>query len=146
LTCLGKVIGGGLPVGAYGGKREIMENIAPTGSIYQAGTLSGNPLAMTAGYETLSALHTSDYDEMNKKVDRLVAGYRKAAEDNGIALQVNRAGSMVGFFFTDQEVVNYETAQTSNTERFAAYYRGMIQEGIFLPPSQFEGLFLSTVH
>lgn len=146
ITCLGKVIGGGLPVGAYGGKREIMENIAPTGDIYQAGTLSGNPLAMAAGIETLRAVSETDYDKMNEKVDRLVAGYEEAAEKNGIDLQINRAGSMVGFFFTDQPVTNFETAQTSNLDMFANYYRGMIEEGIFLPPSQFEGLFMSTAH
>src|SRR5690625_4224988 len=146
LTCLGKVIGGGLPVGAYGGKREIMEKIAPTGDIYQAGTLSGNPLAMTAGYETLHALNKSDYDEMNKKADRLVEGYKKASETYNIPIQINRVGSMIGVFFTNKPVVNYETAQTSDLERFSKYYRGMIEEGIFLPPSQFEGLFLSTAH
>lgn len=146
LTCLGKVIGGGLPVGAYGGKREIMEKIAPVGLIYQAGTLSGNPLAMTAGYETLNALDQSAYDVMNQRIDQLIEGYRQAAEEHDIPLQVNRAGSMVGFFFTDQAVINFETAQTSDLDLFAAYYRGMIQEGIFLPPSQFEGLFMSTAH
>lgn len=146
LTCLGKVIGGGLPVGAYGGKREIMEKIAPTGDIYQAGTLSGNPLAMTAGYETLHALNKSDYDEMNKKADRLIEGYKKASETYNIPIQINRVGSMIGVFFTNKPVVNYETAQTSDLERFSKYYRGMIEEGIFLPPSQFEGLFLSTAH
>src|SRR5690625_3087809 len=98
LTCLGEVIGGGLPVGAYGGKREIMEKIAPVGPIYQAGTLSGNPLAMTAGYETLSALDQSAYDVMNQRVDQLIDGYRQAADEYDIPLQVNRAGSMVGFF------------------------------------------------
>ncbi|SEQ14168.1 glutamate-1-semialdehyde 2,1-aminomutase [Virgibacillus subterraneus] len=146
MTCLGKVIGGGLPVGAYGGKREIMESVAPTGSIYQAGTLSGNPLAMTAGYETLSALDKSSYDEINEKVDKLVEGYKQASIDFKIPLQINRAGSMVGFFFTYEPVFNYETAQNSNLDYFAQYYRAMIEEGIFLPPSQFEGLFLSTAH
>lgn len=146
LTCLGKVIGGGLPVGAYGGKREIMENVAPTGNIYQAGTLSGNPLAMAAGFETLNALTETDYDQMNQKIDTLIAGYEQAADEHGIDLQINRAGSMVGVFFTDEKVIDFETAQTSDTERFAAYYRGMIAAGIFLPPSQFEGLFLSTRH
>lgn len=146
ITCLGKVIGGGLPVGAYGGKKEIMESIAPSGSIYQAGTLSGNPLAMTGGYETLRQLTKEMYDEINKKVDRLVEGYRDAAEEHGIALQINRAGSMVGFFFTEEEVINYETAQTSDLERFKKYYRGMLDRGIYLPPSQFEGLFLSAAH
>lgn len=146
LTCLGKVIGGGLPVGAYGGKREIMQHVAPSGSIYQAGTLSGNPLAMTAGYETLKALTPATYDDINKKVDRLVAGYEEAAKEHGIPLQVNRAGSMVGFFFTEEEVIDYDTAKTSDEARFKAYYQGMIEQGIFLPPSQFEGLFLSTAH
>lgn len=146
LTCLGKVIGGGLPVGAYGGKREIMEHIAPTGSIYQAGTLSGNPLAMTAGYETLKALDESSYEDINSKIDKLVEGYKQAAIDFEIPLQINRAGSMVGFFFTNEPVFNFETAQKSNLDYFAQYYRAMIEEGIFLPPSQFEGLFLSTAH
>lgn len=146
LTCLGKVIGGGLPVGAYGGKREIMENIAPAGPIYQAGTLSGNPLAMTAGYETLKALEPQSYEDMNEKIDKLIDGYKQAAKKYNIALHVNRAGSMVGFFFTDEEVVDYKTAQTSDLERFKTYYQGMIREGVYLPPSQFEGLFLSTAH
>lgn len=146
LTCLGKVIGGGLPVGAYGGKREIMEHVAPTGSIYQAGTLSGNPLAMTAGIETLKGIKKSDYDRINEKVDRLIEGYKQAAKDYQIPLQVNRAGSMVGFFFTNESVTNFETAQTSNLDLFTSYYQGMIEQGIFLPPSQFEGLFLSLAH
>ncbi|WP_186576246.1 glutamate-1-semialdehyde 2,1-aminomutase [Aquibacillus kalidii] len=146
LTCLGKVIGGGLPVGAYGGKREIMEKVAPTGDIYQAGTLSGNPLAMTAGLETLKAMDEDAFQQINKKVDRLVEGYVQAAQEYGVALQVNRAGSMVGFFFNDNEVYNYETASSSNLDYFASYYRTMIQEGVFLPPSQYEGLFLSTAH
>jgi len=146
LTCLGKVIGGGLPVGAYGGKKEIMESVAPVGDIYQAGTLSGNPLAMRAGYETLVQLNEDTYTEINQKVDKLVDGFKEAAETNNIPIQINRAGSMVGVFFTDQEVVDYDTAQTSDLERFGKYYRGMIEEGVFLPPSQFEGLFLSTAH
>ncbi|WP_431189540.1 glutamate-1-semialdehyde 2,1-aminomutase [Aciduricibacillus chroicocephali] len=146
LTCLGKVIGGGLPVGAYGGKREIMERIAPAGDIYQAGTLSGNPLAMTAGYETLKALTPETYEEINKKVDRLAEGFRVASEKYDIPLQINRAGSMFGVFFTHQDVVDFATASTSDLERFSSYYRAMAEEGIFLPPSQFEGLFLSTAH
>ncbi|MGP4041690.1 glutamate-1-semialdehyde 2,1-aminomutase [Gracilibacillus sp. D59] len=146
LTCLGKVIGGGLPVGAYGGKREIMERIAPVGDIYQAGTLSGNPLAMTAGLETLKAMDRASYDEINKKVDRLVEGYRLAADKHNVPLQINRAGSMIGVFFANEPVVNYETASKSDTEAFATYYQTMAEEGIFLPPSQFEGLFLSIAH
>ncbi|GEL77444.1 glutamate-1-semialdehyde 2,1-aminomutase [Tenuibacillus multivorans] len=146
LTCLGKVIGGGLPVGAYGGKREIMEKIAPTGDIYQAGTLSGNPLAMAAGYETLNQLTEQSYKDISQKADRLTEGYQHAAEKHGVPLQVNRAGSMLGFFFTNQDVINFETAQTSDVDWFAKYYRSMADQGVFLPPSQFEGVFLSTVH
>ncbi|HEY4601158.1 MAG TPA: glutamate-1-semialdehyde 2,1-aminomutase [Cerasibacillus sp.] len=146
LTCLGKVIGGGLPVGAFGGKRKIMEQIAPAGPIYQAGTLSGNPLAMAAGYETLSALNETDYDVISKKIDRLEEGFRAASEKYDIPIQVNRVGSMFGIFFSEEPVINYETAQKSNLDYFSQYYRAMAEEGIFLPPSQFEGLFLSTAH
>ncbi|MCP3030482.1 glutamate-1-semialdehyde 2,1-aminomutase [Halobacillus sp. A1] len=146
MTCLGKVIGGGLPVGAYGGKRKIMERVAPVGDIYQAGTLSGNPLAMTAGYETLKAMNEEAYQKIGEKVDRLVEGFKAAAEKYSIPLTVNRAGSMVGVFFNEDPVVNFETANASNLDMFAKYYQGMIEEGIFLPPSQFEGLFLSTAH
>lgn len=146
LTCLGKVIGGGLPVGAFGGKREIMQQIAPNGPIYQAGTLSGNPLAMTAGYETLKLLTRESYIEFNRKADRLEEGLSKAAIDYEIPHTINRAGSMIGFFFTNEPVINYEAAKTSNLEYFASYYRSMANEGVFLPPSQFEGLFLSTAH
>ncbi|WML45568.1 glutamate-1-semialdehyde 2,1-aminomutase [Neobacillus sp. PS3-40] len=146
ITCLGKVIGGGLPVGAYGGKAEIMERIAPSGPIYQAGTLSGNPLAMTAGYETLSQLTPEHYIEFGRKADMLEKGLNEAAEKYDIPHTINRAGSMIGFFFTNEKVINYENAKTANLEYFAAYYREMAENGVFLPPSQFEGLFLSTVH
>lgn len=146
LTCLGKVIGGGLPVGAYGGKAEIMEKIAPSGPIYQAGTLSGNPLAMTAGYETLKQLTPEDYKEFERKGDLLEEGFKKAAEKYDVPLTVNRAGSMIGIFFTNEKVINYETAKSSDLTFFAKYYREMAMQGIFLPPSQFEGLFLSKAH
>jgi glutamate-1-semialdehyde 2,1-aminomutase len=146
LTCLGKVIGGGLPVGAYGGKAEIMERIAPSGPIYQAGTLSGNPLAMTAGYETLTQLTPETYTEFARKADLLEEGLKKAAEKHNIPHRINRAGSMIGIFFTNKEVTNYEGAKSSDLEMFADYYREMAHEGVFLPPSQFEGLFLSTAH
>lgn len=146
ITCLGKVIGGGLPVGAYGGKAEIMEQIAPSGPIYQAGTLSGNPLAMTAGYETLSQLTPEAYTEFTRKGDMLEDGIKAAAEKYGIPNTVNRAGSMIGFFFTNEKVINYDKAKASNLDYFAAYYREMANQGVFLPPSQFEGLFLSTEH
>jgi glutamate-1-semialdehyde 2,1-aminomutase len=146
LTCLGKVIGGGLPVGAYGGRREIMEQIAPAGPIYQAGTLSGNPLAMTAGLETLKKLTPAAYGEFERKADRLIEGFTNAAKKHGIPHSLTKAGSMVGFFFNDEEVTNYEQAKKSNLDMFADYYQLMLQEGIFLPPSQFEGMFLSTAH
>ncbi|WP_042459256.1 glutamate-1-semialdehyde 2,1-aminomutase [Neobacillus dielmonensis] len=146
LTCLGKVIGGGLPVGAYGGKAEIMEKIAPSGPIYQAGTLSGNPLAMTAGYETLSQLTPEHYQEFIRKADMLEKGFTAAAEKYDVPITFNRSGSMIGFFFTAEEVINYETAKTSNLDYFANYYTEMADQGVFLPPSQFEGLFLSTEH
>ncbi|MEK4426412.1 glutamate-1-semialdehyde 2,1-aminomutase [Solibacillus sp. FSL K6-1523] len=146
LTCLGKVIGGGLPVGAFGGKREIMEQIAPSGPIYQAGTLSGNPLAMTAGYETLSRLNEETYTYFRKLGDQLEAGFREAATKYNIPHTVNRAGSMIGFFFTNEEVIDFESAKTSDLALFAEYFKLMAEEGVFLPPSQFEGLFISTAH
>ncbi|WP_332689544.1 glutamate-1-semialdehyde 2,1-aminomutase [Halalkalibacter lacteus] len=146
LTCLGKVIGGGLPVGAYGGKREIMEQIAPSGPIYQAGTLSGNPLAMTAGYETLSQLTPADYDRFEELAERLATGLSDAAKKHEIPHHINRAGSMVGFFFTDEKVTNFEKASTSNLDYFTRYFQEMMNQGISLPPSQFEGMFLSTKH
>jgi glutamate-1-semialdehyde 2,1-aminomutase len=146
ITCLGKVIGGGLPVGAYGGKAEIMQQIAPSGPIYQAGTLSGNPLAMTAGYETLNQLTPEHYKEFIRKGDLLEKGFKAAASMYDIPITFNRAGSMIGFFFTNENVTNFEKAKTSNLDYFAAYYREMADQGVFLPPSQFEGLFLSTVH
>lgn len=146
LTCLGKVIGGGLPVGAYGGRREIMEQVAPSGPIYQAGTLSGNPLAMSAGLATLGQLTPEHYVEFERKADMLEKGIKAAAEKYDIPHRINRAGSMVGFFFTNEEVTNYEQAKSSNLEYFTTYYREMANQGVFLPPSQFEGLFLSTAH
>ncbi|MEK4759297.1 glutamate-1-semialdehyde 2,1-aminomutase [Viridibacillus sp. FSL E2-0187] len=146
LTCLGKVIGGGLPVGAFGGKREIMEKIAPAGPIYQAGTLSGNPLAMSAGLATISHLKPETYDYFTKLGDQLETGFREAAEMYNIPHTVNRAGSMIGYFLTNENVINFETAKTSDLQLFAEYYGLMANEGIFLPPSQFEGVFVSTEH
>ncbi|HZG72662.1 MAG TPA: glutamate-1-semialdehyde 2,1-aminomutase [Chondromyces sp.] len=146
ITCLGKVIGGGLPVGAYGGRAEIMERIAPSGPIYQAGTLSGNPMAMTAGLATLSQLTPESYEEFSKKADKLEEGLSAAAKAYDIPHTINRAGSMIGIFFTNEDVINYEKAKTADLTLFANYYREMAMEGVFLPPSQFEGLFLSTAH
>ncbi|KRG13329.1 glutamate-1-semialdehyde 2,1-aminomutase [Lederbergia galactosidilytica] len=146
LTCLGKVIGGGLPVGAFGGKAEIMEKVAPSGPIYQAGTLSGNPIAMTAGYETLIQLTPDSYKEFIRKGDLLEEGLKAAAEQHDIPHTINRAGSMIGLFFTNEDVYNFEKAKTSDLQLFAAYYKEMAELGVFLPPSQFEGIFLSTAH
>ncbi len=146
LTCLGKVIGGGLPVGAYGGKREIMEQIAPSGPIYQAGTLSGNPLAMTAGFSTLSLLTPEVYDRLEFLAARLEAGFTANAKERGIPCTINRVGSMVCPFFTDAEVVNFDTAKNSDLELFRRYFAAMIEEGINIAPSQFEGMFVSGVH
>ncbi|PSA06997.1 glutamate-1-semialdehyde 2,1-aminomutase [Listeria monocytogenes] len=146
LTCLGKVIGGGLPVGAYGGKKEIMEKIAPAGSIYQAGTLSGNPLAMNAGFETVRQLTPQHYDVFRTLIKRMEEGLTEISARRQVPLSINKAGSMFGFFFTDQKVINFDTAKTSNLEFFRNYYREMLGQGIFLPPSQFEGVFISTMH
>jgi glutamate-1-semialdehyde 2,1-aminomutase len=146
LTCLGKVIGGGLPAGAFGGRRDIMERIAPAGNIYQAGTLSGNPLAMGAGFETIRQLTPESYDYFDKIGDRLEKGMAEAAEKHGIPHWTTRAGSMVGFFFTNEEVRNFETAKTSDLDMFSRYFNLMLENGVSVPPSQFEGLFLSTKH
>ncbi|WP_415641028.1 glutamate-1-semialdehyde 2,1-aminomutase [Sporolactobacillus spathodeae] len=146
LTTLGKVIGGGLPVGAYGGRREIMEQIAPQGPVYQAGTLSGNPLAMAAGYMTLSQLTPEDYKEFRRKADRLAEGYKAAAQKYSIPLTVNQEGAMMGFFFNEGPVTNYQQAKSCNLSHFRKYFATMIEQGISLPPSQFEGVFLSTRH
>jgi glutamate-1-semialdehyde 2,1-aminomutase len=146
LTCMGKVIGGGLPVGAYGGKKEIMEQMAPVGPIYQAGTLSGNPLAMTAGFETLSLMSPERYKGLEEKGAYLEAGIRKNAEKHGLRYHINRVGSMVGFFFNGGPVTNFEQAKASDLSRFARYFQLMAQEGVYIPPSQFEGMFVSIAH
>ncbi|KOR88194.1 glutamate-1-semialdehyde 2,1-aminomutase [Paenibacillus solani] len=146
LTCLGKVIGGGLPVGAYGGKRELMDQIAPAGPIYQAGTLSGNPLAMAAGYTTLNLLTPAVYEQLEERGARLQAGFERNAKEFGIPLTINRIGSMVCPFFTDTPVVNFDTAKISDLDRFRQYFAAMVQEGVSVPPSQFEGMFISAAH
>lgn len=146
LTCLGKVIGGGLPVGAYGGKRELMDQIAPAGPIYQAGTLSGNPLAMAAGYTTLNLLTPAVYEQLEERGARLQAGFERNAQEFGIPLTINRIGSMVCPFFTNTPVVNFDTAKTSDLDRFRRYFAAMVQEGVSVPPSQFEGMFISGAH
>jgi len=147
LTTMGKIIGGGLPVGAYGGRRDIMEHIAPQGPVYQAGTLSGNPLAMAAGIATLRQLKTPGfYETLDKKADTLLTGLKAAAETAGIPVRTARVGSMMGMYFTGTDVENFEDARTSNLERFAAYYAGMLEKGVYLAPSQFEAMFISQAH
>ena len=147
LSCFGKVIGGGLPVAAYGGKKEIMSQIAPQGSIYQAGTLSGNPIAMAAGIATLKELKKPGvYEALNEKSKRLITGLGNAAQKAGIAARVGHVGSMLGMFFTDQNVANFDDAKTCDLELFSNFYQGMRQHGIYIAPSQFEVLFLSTAH
>ena len=147
LTCLGKVIGGGLPVGAFGGKREIMEKLAPVGPIYQAGTLSGNPLAMTAGIETLKLLSKPGvYKTLEKSSAELEQGLRDAAAEAGVPTTFNRVGSMFTCFFTDRKVKDFESAKTSDTTRFGKYFLSMLKNGVNLAPSQFEAAFLSLSH
>lgn len=147
LTCLGKVIGGGLPVGAYGGRRDILEKIAPLGDTYQAGTLSGNPLAMTAGLETLKVLQEpGTFAEIERKSAALADGIAQAAARAGIPTFSTRVGSMFSLFFTDKEVVDYDSAKMSNTKRFGDYFRGMLERGVYLAPSQFEAGFMSLAH
>jgi glutamate-1-semialdehyde 2,1-aminomutase len=147
MTCLGKVIGGGLPVGAFGGKREIMEMLAPSGPVYQAGTLSGNPLAMVAGIETLKQLQKKGtYEELIGTTDTLCQGIEEIASRRGIACQVARAGSMFTVFFTDKQVKNYQDAKGCDLERFSRYFTRMLKDGVYLPPSQFEAAFVSLAH
>ncbi|PYR99707.1 MAG: glutamate-1-semialdehyde-2,1-aminomutase [Acidobacteria bacterium] len=147
LTTMGKVIGGGLPVGAYGGRAEIMDRIAPAGPIYQAGTLSGNPLAVSAGLATLKRLQKdSPYDRLEALGARLERGVIEAAGKAGIQVRVNRVGSMLTFFFTDREVTDFQSARTSDTKRFSRFFHAMIDQGIYLPSSQFEAVFISAAH
>lgn len=147
MTCLGKVIGGGLPVGAYGGKREIMSLVAPEGPVYQAGTLSGNPVAMTAGIETLKILsRKGTYEKLEKMMKRLEEGLKDAAGRAGVQTKFYRAGTMFCTYFTDREVVDYSSAKRSDTEKFGRFFMGMLSRGIYLAPSQFEAGFLSLAH
>jgi glutamate-1-semialdehyde 2,1-aminomutase len=147
LTCLGKIIGGGFPVGAYGGRREIMEQMAPVGPIYQAGTLSGNPVAVTAGIETLKILSDGRvYEQLEERANQLAAGLREAAAKAGVEATLNCVGSMLTTFFTAQEVTDYASARTSDTQRYAAYFRAMLERGVYFAPSQFEAGFVSTAH
>jgi glutamate-1-semialdehyde 2,1-aminomutase len=147
LTCLGKIVGGGLPVGAYGGRREIMELIAPLGPVYQAGTLSGNPLAMAAGIATLSLLGEPHvYDHLESLAERLSAGLAAAASDAGVAYTTNRVGSMLTGFFCAGPVTDYTSAKKSDTRRYAAFFQAMLERGVYFAPSQFEAGFVSLAH
>ena len=147
LTCFGKIIGGGMPVGAYGGKLELMANVAPQGSIYQAGTLSGNPVAMAAGIATLEQIQKDGfYDALDQKAAHLLNGLVQAAEKAALPVQAKHVGSMLGFFFTDKEVKNFDDAKTCDLDQFTRFYNGMRQNGIYIAPSQFEALFLSAAH
>ncbi len=147
LTTLGKVIGGGLPVGAYGGKREIMEMVAPVGPMYQAGTLSGNPLAMTAGIVTLKVLQREGvWERLEALTERLTAGIGAAAREAGVPIQQTRVGTMFATFFTETPVRDWDTVKTSDTDRFARFFRAMLERGVYLAPSQYEAGFVSLAH
>jgi glutamate-1-semialdehyde 2,1-aminomutase len=147
LTTLGKVVGGGFPLAAYGGRRDIMEQMAPAGPVYQAGTLSGNPVAVSAGLAQLELLEDrAAYAILEERGAQLEFGLRRAAAETGTAWTINRVGSMITAFFTDRPVRSYEDARTSDTARFGAFFRAMLERGIYLPPSQFEAAFLSTAH
>ena len=147
MTTLGKIIGGGLPVGAYGGKREIMECVAPLGPVYQAGTLSGNPLAVSAGIATLKALREPGfYDELERKAITLENGIDDAASCAGVRIQSNRVGSMMTAFFADKPIFDYTSAKEANTDLYAQYFNGMLEHGVYLAPSQFEAAFVSSAH
>ncbi|WP_300462749.1 glutamate-1-semialdehyde 2,1-aminomutase [Desulfobacula sp.] len=147
LTCFGKIIGGGLPVGAYGGRKDIMDQIAPVGSVYQAGTLSGNPLAMAAGIATLTELQKNGvYAALDEKTERLMQGFQSAADTAGVNLKTGHVGSMAGFFFTGQDVHDFEDAKKCDLDQFAKFYRIMLEKGVYLAPSQFETCFVSLAH
>lgn len=147
LTCLGKIIGGGLPVGAFGGRADVMDRLAPLGPVYQAGTLSGNPLAVTAGLAILKLLKDSNpYEELERRSARLEQGLRSAAAEASIASTINRVGSMLTAFFTEGPVTDWPSAKKSNTDQYARFFRAMLEEGIYLAPSQFECAFVSLAH
>jgi glutamate-1-semialdehyde 2,1-aminomutase len=148
LTTLGKIIGGGLPVGVYGGRAEIMNRIAPEGPVYQAGTLAGNPLAVAAGMAVLEELmrRSTIYADLDARAERLAEGFRQHAWDAHVDVCVNRVGSMLTAFFTRGPVVDFDSAMKSDTEQFARYYRAMLERGVLLPPSQFETFFVSAAH
>ncbi|RKQ49670.1 glutamate-1-semialdehyde 2,1-aminomutase [Roseivirga pacifica] len=146
ITTLGKIIGGGMPVGAYGGKREIMDFVSPVGPVYQAGTLSGNPVAMAAGYAMLSQINENEtlYNDLALITSKLENGFQDILDELSLPYTINRIGSMISLFFTDQKVVDFDTAKSSNLSLFGKYFRNMLDNGVYLPPSQFETYFVST--
>ncbi|MGO8951583.1 MAG: aminotransferase class III-fold pyridoxal phosphate-dependent enzyme, partial [Ktedonobacterales bacterium] len=147
LTCLGKVIGGGLPAAAYGGRADIMKMVAPSGPVYQAGTLSGNPLAMAAGLATLHLIQQPGFfSGLEQVAAKLAQGFLQAAREAGVPMQVASAGSMWGFFFNEAPVTNYAEAKTSDTSRYARFFHALLERGIYLAPSQFESAFVSSSH
>lgn len=147
ITCLGKIIGGGLPVGAYGGKKEIMQHVAPVGPVYQAGTLSGNPLAMAAGIATLKELAKPDvYETIEAKAKKLAEGVQAAADKAGVTVSINHSASLLTVFFTGEKVDSYAAAMTSDTAKFKVFFQSMLNQGVYLPPSQFECWFVSLAH
>ena len=148
LSCLGKVIGGGMPVGAFGGKAEIMQHIAPSGPVYQAGTLSGNPVAMAAGLAALEEIQRPGlYDALNQATQSLAEGFKALADKHGIPMTINYAGSMFGLFFTDiEKVTNYQQAISCNTQQFNRFYHGMLEAGVYLAPASYEAGFVSAAH
>lgn len=148
LVTYGKIIGAGMPVGAYGGRKEIMEMISPAGAVYQAGTLSGNPIAMSAGLTQLKYLyaHPEVYKGLEEKGEKLYGGMKKILEEAGLSYQINHISSLASLFFTEEEVVDYQSAKTSDTKAFAEYFKGMLGMGIHMAPSQFEAMFLSDAH
>jgi len=147
ITTLGKIIGGGLPVGAYGGKSEIMDYLAPNGPVYQAGTLSGNPLAMSAGLSVLNRLNDELYEKLELISKKIHEGFLQNIHETGTNAIINRAGSMMTLFFTDNDKIeNYNDAITCNLEKYAIYFKSMLDQGIYLPPSQFECMFISSVY
>lgn len=147
LTCLGKIIGAGFPVGAFGGKQEVMDEVAPTGPVYQAGTLSGNPLAMTAGLQMMKLIQQEGvYEELKQKADYLRSGMEKLKETINLPLSINQVGSLLSLFFTEEKVIDYDTASDSDTELYAEYFQNMLQNGIYIAPSQYEAMFVSLAH
>ena len=147
ITCMGKIIGGGLPVGAYGGSRQVMDYISPMGSVYQAGTLSGNPLAMAAGNVMFDLLSKGGvYESLEEKSAKLCQGLKQNVEDLDIDAQFTRVGSMFSMFFTSKEIVDFETVKTCDTDFFKRYFNQLLEEGVYIAPSQFEAGFMSVVH